>query len=247
MSSRRPIIIDPPMHKRRRAIRTRPFTGPVTLVRPVAAAAGRFVDMENKFIDYETDNDAFATTWATMEDGTAMCISSTLVGDNESNRDGRVYHINSIHIRGNVSYSSAESEVAPASDAVTRICLVWDKQTNGAQLTATDVMDGGQTRDWLAFRNLHFTKRFQILMDKTIRIPVANTVTNEGAINLFANGSSWTMPFSYNHVFKKPVKVICKATTAVVTSVVDNSFHVIGVGTTVNASLHYQSRVRFSG
>ncbi len=211
------------------------------------ARIGGFVDLENKFIDYETDNDAFATTWATMEDGTAKCLNATLVGDDESNRDGRIFHVNSLHIRGNVSYSLEESSAAPASDVICRICLVWDTQTNGAQLTASEVMDGGQTRDWLAFRNLQWSKRFRILFDKTFRIPVASAVTNEGAVNLFANGSLWTQPFSYNHRFKKPVKVICKGTTAVVASIIDNTFHVIGVATSVNASLHYQSRCRFSG
>ncbi len=211
------------------------------------ARTGGFLGLENKFVDNELDATAFAATWATMEPAASVeTISATAIGNTESSRDGRVYFINSVHLRGFVSRAAVESQAAPFNDVVARICLVWDTQTNGAQLTATDVMDGGQSNDYIAFRNLQFTKRFRILMDKTITLK-AYGQTNEGAVNLFANGLDRSPTFVYNRVFKTPIKVICKGTTAVVASITDNSLHVIGAATGASALLTYQSRIRFSG
>lgn len=215
-------------------------------VAPASAGirTGGFIDIENKFIDYEANGDAFATTWATMEDGTANCISAVAQGDGESNRDGRVYYIRSVHVRGYVGTGALEAQTGPVGDALVRLALVLDTQTNGAQLTATDVMDGGQNNDWLAFRNLQYSKRFKVLKDTgVLRIPGHDL--NEGAVNSFGLAPTF-IPFKMNIKFKKPIKVRCSGTTAVVASIVDNSIHVIGVGSTTNAFVTYQSRVRFS-
>lgn len=207
-----------------------------------APRTGGYIDIENKFIDYE-HNAAFATTWTALEDGTADCISATAQGDGESNRDGRVYHIRSVHVKGYMAMSTAEGQAAPTSDELARVALVWDTQTNGAQLTATDVMDGGQSIDVLAFRNLQYSKRFRVLKDSGVKRIQAHPL-NEGAINSFAAAPVY-VPFKFNVKFKKPIKVRCSGTTAVVTSIADNSLHVIGCATNTNVTLVYQSRVRF--
>ncbi len=210
---------------------------------------GGFLDLETKFKDFRVNDKAFTDVWAggEMEDATALSVSATLVGDGESERNGRVYHIKSIHIQGTVERSAEESAAAPRGDNVVRIVLVWDKQSNGAQLNAEDVfltISAGHDID--SYRNLQFVKRFQVLADRKIRLPVATTVVNEGAINLFAQGQS-SMPFRINHIFKRPLKVTCKGTTAVIASITDNSLHVIGCGNDTSATLSYTSRLRFVG
>lgn len=206
---------------------------------------GGYVDLENKFIDFEIVDSATSTAWATHEDGTALCISATAIGDSESNRNGRVYHINSVHLKGFISKAAAESVTAPIDDRLWRVCVVLDTQSNETQLTATDVMDGGQTTDVLSFRNLQFTKRFKVLYDTGPRL-LSPQNTNEGAVNLFANKLTIARSFSFNKQFKKPIKVICSGTTAVIGSITDNSIHVIAVSTGASALLSYQSRVRFT-
>ncbi len=201
---------------------------------------------ELKFADIETDSDAFATSWATMEDGTNQSISGVAQGDGESQRDGRTYFIHSIHIRCNVESPSQESQVTPLSNLRGRFCLVLDTQTNGAQLTATDVMDGGGTDDVLAFRNLQHSKRFRVLWDKSW-ILKREGQTNEGAIDLFAAPFATTNVFQFHKDFKTPVKVICQATTAVIAAISDNSFHIIGVSDSTVARLNMQVRIRFTG
>ncbi len=206
---------------------------------------GGFLGIENKFVDGEETATAFATTWAAIEDGTTLAMPIPAVGNTESTRIGRVYSINSLHIRFQITTVQSESITAPFDDMHCRVCVVWDTQTNGAQLTATDVMDGGQTLDVLSFRNLQFSKRFRVLMDKTV-ILTRNNQTNEGAINLFATGAR-KLQWKFNKTFSTPVRVICSGTTGVVGSVTDNSFHVIGVATSTAVNLEFQARIRFSG
>ena len=215
--------------KRRRMMAKRPYTG-----------------VELKFADIETTADAFATTWSTMEDATFDSVSGVAQGNGESQRIGRKYAIHSIHIKCVVEQNGLESQTNPINDQTGRICLVWDKQTNGAQLTATDVMDGGQTDDMLAFRNLQHTARFQVLWDRTWKLNM-NNQTNEGAANLFANGSVSTPIMKYNKYFNPPIKVICDGTTATIASISDNSLHIIGVATGTNPLLNMQIRIRYTG
>ncbi len=200
---------------------------------------------ELKFADFQTQDDAFSTTWAPMEDATIKSVSGVAIGDGESDRDGRKYNIHSIHIRCRVSVQNVESDTTPLGDLVGRICLVWDTQTNGAQLIATDVMDGGQTDDTLAFRNMQHTKRFRVLWDKSWKI--VRNQTNEGGINLFASGNITTVIMKYNKSFKKPIPVICQGTTNTIDSMSDNSLHIIGNANSSTALLNMQIRIRYMG
>lgn len=208
------------------------------------ARTGGFTDIEYKFVDYEQSTVALTTSWATKEDSTALSISAVAQGDGESERDGRIYRITSVHVQGDIVLDVAESSTAPIQDVIARVIVVLDKQTNSAQMTGPLVMDAGGTADWHAFRNLQNTSRFQVLYDKKMIIPVNET--NEGSINLFATGSGRRF-FKFNKRFKTPIKVICDGTTAVVGSITDNSIHVIAVASSGLANINYQSRVRFVG
>ncbi len=210
---------------------------------------GGFMGLEKKFVDYNVASDAFTTVWAggEMEDGTALSLSAVAQGDGESQRDGRVYHIHSVHINGFLERAAQESVAAPVGDVLARLALVWDTQTNGAQLNAEDVfLTIGAGEDVNSWRNLQFSKRFIVLKDKKIRIPVGMANLNEGAVNLFAN-TALKIPFKINKTFKTPIKVRCSGTTAVVAAITDNSLHLIGTATNSNGALTYQSRVRFTG
>ncbi len=206
---------------------------------------GGFMGLEMKFADIESSGDAFAVTWATMEDATNDSVSGVAQGDGESNRDGRKYLIHSIHIRARIHVSAIESSNPTLPDLIGRFCLVWDTQTNGAQLTATDVMDGGANDDRLSFRNLQHTKRFRILWDRSFKIN--RTMVNEGAVNLFASNAQTSAIMTFNRRFKKPIPVICSGTTAVIASISDNSLHMIGVANDTTALLSYNVRLRFTG
>ncbi len=206
----------------------------------VNGRTGGFMGLEMKFADIETSADAFSTTWTTMEDATNDSVSGVAQGDGESSRDGRKYAIHSIHIKAHIEKGKNESQAAPLDDNVGRFCLVLDRQTNGAQLTATDVMDGGQTDDVLAFRNLQHTKRFGVIWDKSWKLSVASGNTNEGAVNLFANGNVSTPIMFFNKKFSPPIIVTCTGTDGTISGISDNSLHIIGVATDVTAILNMQ-------
>lgn len=206
---------------------------------------GGFIGLENKFIDTEINNEALTTSWATHEQATFDSLSATAIGDTESTRDGRVYHINSLHFKYRYRIPATEAQVTPPVQQNVRLLLVWDTQSNGAQLTATNVMDAGGTNDVLSFRNLQFTKRFRVLYDRTMNIKVP--FQGQGGVDLFANQQVLSPVISVNRQFKTPIKVNCSGTTAAIGSITDNSLHCIAIGSTALPLLSFQCRVRFSG
>ncbi len=204
------------------------------------------VPNEAKFGDFELVNEAFTTTWAAKNPTTVNCISAIAQGDGPSNRDGRVYYIKSLHIKGSICVPALQGQAAPASDVIARICIVWDKSTNGAEVVATQVMDGGQTDDHFAFRNLEHSNRFIVLWDRTFHIVLDST--SEGGADFFANGQQEVL-WAYHHEFKKPMKVVCTSvdTLGIVANMSKNSLSVIGVASDATPLLSYQARIRFVG
>ncbi len=208
--------------------------------------SGGFMGLEMKFVDFEVAADNFASAWSTMQDGTIKCISGVAQGDGESNRDGRKYLIHSIHVKARIEVPVTESQTGPQQDLLGRICIVWDTQTNGAELTATEVMLGGKTDDELAFRNLQHTKRFRVLWDRTWKVIRRNV--NEGAINLFATPLTVSTIMTFNRRFKTPIAVTTSGTGNTIAAITDNSLHMIGVSMSgPTAKLHFQCRMRFTG
>ncbi len=202
---------------------------------------------ENKFVDYNVADKAFTTGWTggEMDNATALALSAVAQGDTGSSRDGRVYYINSIHVRGFIHLPAAESQTGPQPDVLARLALVWDTQTNNGQLNAEDVyVTVGAGEDVNSFRNLKFSKRFIVLKDKEMR--VYRNQTNEGAANLFA-ANVVQIPFNFNKKFSKPIKVRASTTAATVAAITDNSLHLIGTSTSTALLLTYESRCRFSG
>ncbi len=209
---------------------------------------GGFTGIEKKFVDYIDNDDPFSSTWAGGEmDPTTNAVSAIAQGDGENQRDGRVATLHSVFIKGFMSVAATESSIAPLDDIIVRIVLVQDKQTNGAQLNAEDVMDTiSAAVDINSVKNLQNSARFVVLKDKTFLLPRGRANTNEGAANLFASAKI-LVPFKMGVTFKKPIRVNHTGTTANVTSVADNSIHVIGTTSNVEGLLTYRSRVRFTG
>lgn len=236
------VVITPVKRPRRRP----PGAGRLAPRRLNIRTAG-FLGVERKFADFEADGDAFATTWATMQDGTIKSISAVAVGNTESTRVGRVYNITSLHMRGFMKVTQAETQSAPSVYSICRILIVHDTQTNAVELTPLDVVKAGTANIYLAFRNLQQTKRFRILMDKTVVLR-PNGQATEGAVNTWGSGNNVTH-FKFNRTFKKPIKVTCKGSTAVIGSIVDNSIHVIGITSDLGLtpSMSYHARIRFTG
>ncbi len=208
---------------------------------------GTQVGMELKFVDTESDSDAFAVTWTAMEDGTNDSICGISQGNGESQRIGRKIAIKSIHIRARMKVAEVNEDGAtPTKDRRGRIYVVLDTQTNGVQLTATDVMDGGLTDDTLAFRNLQHSRRFRVLWDKAFVVRNLSSTASNG-LNTFGSCESVTAMFKFDHHFKKAIMVTYNGTDATISSISDNSLHLIGVANSTSVTLNFQCRVRYFG
>lgn len=209
---------------------------------------GGFQGLEKKFVDTVVTGDAFTGNWATIEDATLDSISGIAQGNGESQRIGRKVLLHSVHIKCIVRRSTVESNATPQGDITGRLCLVLDTQTNAAQLTATDVMKT-VTADELSFRNLQNVSRFRVLWDRKWKLSVSSSGMNEGAANLFATGAQRSAIMIFNKRFKTPIPVLynSSATDGTISTVQDNSLHIIGVASDGNAFLEMVTRIRYTG
>lgn len=200
--------------------------------------------IENKFIDYNFASAPLTSGWE-VYDPVVNSLSGVVQDDGPEGRDGRMYTIGSIHIKGKFFFPPVIDSGAPTDDGIARLCLVLDTQTNGVKMTATDCMKINVGSEIFSFRNLENTKRFKVLWDKKFVIPAKNM--NEGAPLKFAAGGTLRC-FSINHRFKKGLVVRCAGTTAGVGNIKDNSLHIIAVtNQTDQIDLDYEVRTRFKG
>lgn len=208
---------------------------------------GGYTGIEKKFVDYTVEDDPFVLVveGSEMDPATALCLSAVAQGDGESQHLGRVYFIDEIYVHGYLVRPVTEAAPTPAFDALCKVALVLDTQTNGAQLNGEDVYENtGLTLDINAFRNLEHIQRFNVLKSKEMIIR-PNTL-NDGTADKFSAGTTYRK-FSLSHKFSPPLRVITTGTTATVSSIADNSLHILGIATDGNIDLSYVSRCRFHG
>lgn len=209
---------------------------------------------ERKYFD--TNRTAMAlsdavSTWAGAEadPATLLSIFQPVTGDDFLNRDGRKVQVFSIKLRGTITVAAQTNAAAADGAAMIRILLVQDKQTNGAQLNAEDVLGTGGGVAYTgqainAFQNPAFFGRFRVLKDRKFALQNPN-MTYDGT-NIEQAGL--IKQFKMNIKFKKPVVVHFNATNGgTIADIIDNSFHVIaGTNSTDMApSIGYLSRVTF--
>ena len=203
---------------------------------------GGFLGIEKKFIDYEYDAAVVDTVAGSEADpATALSLTATAQGDGESNRDGRKVRLVSVHMRGHIQFEAVADGTAAE---YVRILVVHDKQTNGAQFNAEDVLKDPTNADLDtdAFRNLQYTQRFTVMKDFWVRSGnrtyAFDSNTPAGAAVPFkVNINLGNMPVTYT------------GSTAAIGSIADNSIHVMAICNegSSNATLKYLSRCRFVG
>ena len=210
---------------------------------------GGFLGIENKFVDYEVTSTALTTGPASGEKDptTVNCLNAVEQGDGESQRDGRRYKMNSLHIRGDFQLSPLDGAGAQ-TPVVVRLAIVMDTQTNGAQMNAEDCFKTTTTaaQGVFAFRNLQFTGRFIVLYDKSYTIN-ATAGAGNGTTNDF---SKVIKQFKINMKIPEKYAIVdTNGTTANVSVITDNSIHLLAWvdNTGVTTNIRYESRLRFVG
>ncbi len=205
-----------------------------------------FAGQEKKFMDISRTGATVSQSWtgSEVDDTTMLCLNGIAQGVTEVQRVGRTAHIDSIQLRGTVSFSSSEGNVNPLGDVWVRIIVFIDYQSNMLQADAEAVMSSvGANLESESFRNLEFVGRFRVLFDKTINMSFHQMFE---ASNMFAF-TGLLRHWRYKHEFVTPLKVVFDASGATIADITTNSLHIAAVGNSSNLDISYTSRIRFYG
>ncbi len=211
------------------------------------SAKGFYGGIERKFLDTSRQPQAMNTSWTVILPSAPAgieCLTIPVQNTTESGHIGRTYFINSIFVKGVVGVDPQLTQGTPIEAFQWRILLVWDTQTRGVTLNATNIMDAGATNDVNSYRNLQHTSRYIVLGDTGVRNFNVFQM-NEGINDKFANQAQ-IQYWELSKTFKKGIKVRTDGITGVIGSVTDNSFGMIGIASNTTANVTFESRMRFS-
>ena len=203
---------------------------------------GGFIGLERKYIDsFRTGIDLGSTVGGSeIDDTTMLCLNGIDQGNSPTTRIGNKITLKSVEIRG-ICYLDTLQDQADAPDGiVVRIALVLDKQTNGAQLNAEDVYKDLAGTDILSLRNIEYIERFKVLKEWVMHIKYmsshddgTNTGSHAGATEYFKCYLKLNQPVRYT------------TTGATVSSIMDNSLHLIAIASGADGNIDWHSRVKF--
>jgi hypothetical protein len=172
-----------------------------------------------------------------------LALNVPLVGTGEEQREGRKYTITGIHIRGRIYRAVASDQADCVQPSIVRVVLYQDRQTNAAQSQGEQVFrDVANFDDPFTFRNLEYSKRFNVLWNKTFSL--YNCVAGTDGANTLSLASN-NRAFQIN--IQKKIVVNCNTTDGgTVADIIDNSLHLIACSTVTGVdTLDYCSRLRF--
>lgn len=181
------------------------------------------------------------------EGGCTGCLSAPAQGDGEQQRDGRKIVMKSLFanvtVRGSTRSDTADAISAPA----VFVALVLDTQANGATVVSEQVFENPNDTAYVntyPLRNLKYSSRYRVIAHKTLNLGPIATQT-DGANTASQACQERTCSLSW----KGSIPVTFVDTTANVTSLTDNAFHIIAFSTTTNFNpvISYNSRLRFVG
>ncbi len=171
-----------------------------------------YATVEKKFFDTDVD-DATIGSMMTINN---LCIIPEGVG--ESERVGRKLRICNIYWKYSITLKTTAT-AANTSDIV-KVMLVHDKQTNGEEFTALDLLD---LDAWESFRNLANASRFQVLMSQDIAMNTqsgsgrgtTDTLSYGEAVQFITGGKEVSIPIEYDN----------SANTGVITTIRTNNLY----------------------
>lgn len=143
---------------------------------------------ERKFVDVTQNVDANTT-------GGIQLLNGVVPGTAATQRIGRMIHLKALEL-----YVLSKVTLTTGVDQFFRLLAVFDKQTNGAALAITDVLESVGT---VSHRNLSYIDRFDILYDSTFHLnasaePDSQKVTRvniplRGKITRYNTGTAGTV------------------------------------------------------
>lgn len=200
--------------------------------------SGGFVGKELKFFDTVVEDRQIQGQWTLLNNTTIGCLNSPAQGNGPSERIGRKITGVSIHVKGFI----LSDPNTTARGNVVRIVLFRDKQTNNAAPPATGpFIVPPNSYHVNSYRNLELSSRFNVYYDRTFTL---------NPVDYFNSGSNTTedneprIPFSIN--VRVPFNVEFNATDGDVSSITDDSLHMIGASIEP-VNVCFNSRYRYYG
>lgn len=188
---------------------------------------------------------------------TPLCLFAPTVGSALNQRIGRSVLVRKIKIHGQITAAASGQSLAawePYLPQKVRLMVVQDQQTNGAQMTAAQLMNDAGASDTTinSYQNPNNFGRFRVLKDKDILIQDPNFVTEypPDPETPYSRTNGLIRSFKMNINLKVPIKVQFNAVNGgTVLDIVDNSFHVLcactGVSTNNPPSISYYARIAY--
>lgn len=174
-----------------------------------------------------------------------QCLFAPTVGSALNQRIGRAVKMHKIKIKGAVIMAS--QAFATNQPFLCRVFVALDKQTNGTQADANDILNSGS--DGISTCNSYQTPnnfgRFQILYDKIYQIDNFSMVRNAAGDPQI---SGKMIPWKLTHKFKPPLEVRFNGVNGgTIADLVDNSINVYAGVTdqSTNPTLSFYSRVSY--
>ncbi len=218
---------------RRRNIRTAGFLGIETKYHDTSLVARTMTAPTN-------------ATGGEADPATLNTLFAPTQGTGAQNRDGRKVLIKSLQLKGTLEIPVAVNQTLLNRTAVVFMAVVWDKQTNAAQLNSEDVFENQANDARVAtslLRGVERGSRFQILKTWTIDMP--QVVATYDGTNMEKSG----VHVSFETFLKLNIPVEYVANGGTIADVQDNSLHLIAFASNVDQGilLTYNCRTRFVG
>lgn len=180
--------------------------------------------MEKKFFeDYEPPSALASNTWVQLN-GTPGCANAITQGDGEQNRDGRKVVVTNLNSRIHL--------MAGANTKAIRVIILIDRQTNGTSATVADFLEG---TNFLTYRNLPNTQRFQFLADFFVDEKYLLGSPVAGSDNVVEKYFKLDLPVQYS------------ASTGSISDITDNSIQMWAYSDGDASTYEMYNRVRFVG
>lgn len=202
--------------------------------RGLVRTGGYYGGIEKKFLDTDIGT-AIGAINSSMEFSNLNVI---IQGDTESNRNGRKVLVKSIHLKGLLKLDSSADSTNTSNKV--KLMIVLDKQTNGTQFTALDLL---KTNSIHSFSNLANRQRFKILWSKEYVIGVSGAVQT-GAAYRFGEG---VRNLKANIKVNIPIEYDNSLTTGAISTQKSNSICFCAIAEDANTcSLTGTARIRFT-
>lgn len=188
---------------------------------------------ELKFFDVEVNDSTIATGGIIFDS-----VNNIPQGVSENERVGRKCTIKSINWHGNIFLGTYDAEPGPRFGDRLRVILYQDKQANGDLAKILDILE---TDDYLSFRNLSNSGRFNILMDKFMPMNYLTYANGSGAQH---SGSGVTKNLAFYKACNIPIEF--SGPTGATSEVRSNNIGVLLVSELGMVGIASTIRLRFS-